>query len=147
MRNKVFLKEKLTNMLMKHGNKRVSEKIVNKGLKLVQKADKKNQANLMKQVLVRISYPFKIQDRVLKKGRKKSRIQVPTFHFDARLRYASSLKLLAKKILEKHSENSSITLSNKILSVIKKEGTIIDAKTRLQENLSLNKRYLFHFRW
>ena len=60
LKNSIELKQKLINAIMKQGKKKTAEKILIKSLKLIQKSNKKNHKNLIKESLNFIfdSIPF-----------------------------------------------------------------------------------------
>ena len=67
------LKQKMINSMMKHGEKKMIEKIVKKSLKLIQKSDKKNHLNLLKHSIINATPTFKINIQVKKRGKKKQK--------------------------------------------------------------------------
>jgi len=136
----IILKNKIVNVFMKNGNKYISEKMLLKSLKLVQKSSKKNFEYLIKLAVINTTSTFKLNEQVIKKGKRKSKKVIPLFIIKDSRRIMTSLKYF--KIVRGNSINSYKNLTKKILdfSFLKNQ---LEEKTKIL----LNKRYLSKFKW
>ena len=71
------LKKKFVNILMNRGNKRTSENILTKSLKLLQKSTTKNHISLIHMSIINATPIFKVNEQSLKKGKRKSKKETP----------------------------------------------------------------------
>ena len=147
-RNAIIFKNKIVNVFMKNGKKHTSEKILLKSSKLIQKLSRKNFKNLAQLAIVNTTSAFKLNEQVMKKGKRKSKKVTPSFIIKDSLRVMTALKFIKNTVQKKkNSVNSYKNLSNEILasSVLKSQS--IEQKTKLQTQILLNKRYLSKFKW
>ena len=143
-----ILRNKIVNVFMKNGKKHTSEKILLKSSKLIQKLSRKNFKNLAQLAIVNTTSAFKLNEQVMKKGKRKSKKVTPSFIIKDSLRVMTALKFIKNTVQKKkNSVNSYKNLSNEILasSVLKSQS--IEQKTKLQTQILLNKRYLSKFKW
>lgn len=68
-----ILKNRIINIFMKNGKKRTSEKILLRSSKLLQKSSSKNFQNLVQLAIINTTSAFKINEQVMKKGKRKSK--------------------------------------------------------------------------
>ena len=147
-KNAIIFKNKIVNVFMKNGKKHTSEKILLKSSKLIQKSSKKNFKSLAQLAVVNTTSAFKLNEQVMKKGKRKSKKVTPSFIIKDSLRVMTALKFIKNTVQKKkNSVNSYKNLSNEILasSVLKSQS--IEQKTKLQTQILLNKRYLSKFKW
>jgi len=96
-----ILKDKLINVFMKNGKKFTGEKILLKSSKLLQKLSKKKNLNTVKLAIINTTSVFKLNEQVMKKGKRKSKKITPSFIVKDSLRIMTALKSIqasAKKI-------------------------------------------------
>lgn len=142
------LRTKIINTLMKSGKKNTGEKILLKFVKKLQKSNNKHLKNLVQIAIVNSTPTFKITDQIVKKGKKKSVRNVPSFITSDSLRITNALKLF-KRVVEKNKNFSQFyeTFANEVLSASSFKGQSVDRKNDLQKQAVANKRYLSNFRW
>ena len=145
---KLTLKNKIINTIIKSGNKNTNEKILLKSIKLIQKSTKKNHIELIRQAIINSSSTFKINQQLMKKGKRKAKKDFPTFILNDSLRIIISLKFM-KSISLKLNESKGFDkkLANEILATSTNKSKSIDYKNDLQKQILLNKRYLIKFNW
>jgi ribosomal protein S7 len=147
-RQQTFLKIKIINSLMKNGEKKTGEKILLKSVKSLQKSISKNSKDLIRLAIVNSTSTFKLNEQVIKKGKRKAMKRTPSFIINDSLRITTSLKTI-KKVVSKAKETDFFyeRLAKEILSSSQLKGQVIDTKNDLQKQILLNKRYLSKFRW
>jgi len=144
----VILKNKIVNVLMKNGEKRTGEKILLKSLKLLQKSSQKNFQNLFQLAVINAASTFKLNEQVMKKGKRKSKKIIPFFIINDSLRIMAALKYMKTTVSKTKSPNTFYqSLGKEILASSFLKSNSIEQKTKLQTQILLNKRYLSKFRW
>ena len=144
----IVLKDKIVNVLMKNGGKHRSEKILLKSSKLLQKSSKKSFKNLVQLAIINTTSTFKLNEQVMKKGRRKSKKVTPSFIIKDSLRIMTALKYIKTTIRKnKNSTNFHKSLVKEILVSSCLKGQSVEQKTKLQAQILLNKRYLSKFKW
>ena len=147
-KNAIIFKNKIVNVFMKNGKKHTSEKILLKSSKLIQKLSKKNFKSLAQLAIVNTTSAFKLNEQVMKKGKRKSKKVTPSFIIKDSLRVMTALKFIKNTVQKKkNSANSFKNLSNELLASSLLKGQSIEQKTKLQTQILLNKRYLSKFKW
>jgi ribosomal protein S7 len=144
----ISLKQKLVNTLMNSGNKRTGEKILVKSLKLLQKSTVKKHINLIQLAVINATPTFKVNQQLLKKGKRKSKKDIPTFITNDSLRTMLSLKFI--KTASTKSQSSTCfyeNLTKEILATSTLKSQSVEKKNELQKRTLINKRYLSKFRW
>jgi len=139
-------KNKIINVFMKNGNKNISEKILLKSLKLLQKSSKKPFQHLIQLAVINTALTFKLNEQIVKKGKRKSKKIIPLFILKDSSRIMVSLKYI--KINAYKSKNSANkNIAKEILSFSFLKNQLVEQKTKLQTRILLNKRYLSKFKW
>ena len=147
-KNAIIFKNKIVNVFMKDGKKHTSEKILLKSSKLIQKLSRKNFKSLAQLAIVNSTSAFKLNEQVMKKGKRKSKKVTPSFIIKDSLRVMTALKFIKNTVQKKkNSANSFKNLSNELLASSLLKGQSIEQKTKLQTQILLNKRYLSKFKW
>ena len=147
-KNAIIFKNKIVNVFMKNGKKHTSEKILLKSSKLIQKLSRKNFKSLAQLAIVNTTSVFKLNEQVMKKGKRKSKKVTPSFIIKDSLRVMTALKFIKNTVQKKkNSANSFKNLSNELLASALLKGQSIEQKTKLQTQILLNKRYLSKFKW
>ena len=133
---------------MKNGKKRTGEKILLKSSKLLQKSSRKNFQNLVQLAIINTTSAFKINEQVMKKGKRKSTKITPSFIVKDSLRIMTALKFIKNTVQKnKNFTNFYKNLANEILASFSSKSQSIEQKTKLQTQILLNKRYLSRFKW
>lgn len=144
----VNLKTKIVNSLLISGNKQTSEKILVKFAKRLQKLTHKNFKKLFQLAVINSTLTFKLNEQIIKKGKRKAMKSTPSFILNDSLRVSTSLKLIKTTISKSKSPIFFYeSLANEILLSSKSKSQSVDKKTELQRQILLNKRYLSKFRW
>jgi len=146
--NRISLKQKLVNILMVSGNKKTGEKILIKSLKLLQRSVIKNHINLIQLAVINTTPTFKINQQLLKKGKRKSKKDIPTFITNDLLRIMLSLKFIKGASTKSQISTSFYkNLTQEIVASSALKSQSIEQKNELQKQTLINKRYLSKFRW
>jgi ribosomal protein S7 len=146
IRKKVVLKNKIVNSFMKSGKKRIGEKILLKCVKFLQKSTNKNSINLLKLGIVNSTPIFKLNEQVVKKGKRKALKVTPAFITKNSLRVMIALKFINKIV----SKNSSLFYKNfgdEIIASAHFKSPSVDKKNEFHKQVLMNKRYISKFRW
>ena len=145
---KISLKTKIVNSLMINGEKKTGEKILVKFLKNLQKSTNKNYKSLIQLAIINSTPTFKLNEQVVKKGKRKSIKSTPSFILNDSLRVTTSLKSMKKVISKSNASNHFyLSLVKEILASTQFKSSVVDKKNELQKQVLLNKRYLSKFRW
>ena len=144
----ISLKTKIVNSFMINGEKKTSEKILLKALKALQKSTNKNSKDLLQRFVINSTSTFKLNEQVVKKGKRKVTKSTPSFILNDSLRISTSLKSI-KRVLKKNKQSNLFysRLAEEILSASELKGQVVEKKNELQKQILLNKRYLSKFRW
>ena len=144
----IILKNKIVNVFMRNGKKHTSEKILLKSSKLLQKSSKKNFQNLVQFAVINTTSAFKLNEQVMKKGKRKSKKITPSFIVKDSLRVMTALKFVKNTTQKsKNSTNFYKGLAKEILASASLKSQSIEQKTKLQTQILSNKRYLSKFKW
>ena len=146
--SRISLQQKLVNTLMNSGNKRTGEKILMKSLKLLQKSTVKKHINLIQLAVINATPTFKVNQQLLKKGKRKSKKDIPTFITNDSLRTMLSLKFIKNASIKSQSSACFYeNLTQEILASSTLKSQSVEKKNELQKRTLINKRYLSKFRW
>lgn len=144
-KNEITLKKKITNIIMKNGEKHTGEKILLKSSKLLQKLSKKKFKDLIQFSVINTTSAFKLNEQVIKKGKRKSKKITPSFIIKDYFRAITGVKYI--KIAIEKGENFHKSFAKEILASSLLKSQSIEQKTKLQTKILLNKRYLSKFKW
>ena len=146
--NPMVLKNQIVNSFMKDGKKHTGEKILLKLSKSLQKSTQKNFQTLVQLAIMNITPAFKLNEQIMKKGKRKSKKMILSFIIKDSLRIMTALKSI-KNVVQKDKSLSSFSrkLSKEILDTSATKGLSMEQKTKLHNQILLNKRYLAKFRW
>jgi ribosomal protein S7 len=148
LKNNLELKQKLTNAMMKHGKKKTAEKILIKSLKLIQKFNKKNHKNLIKDSVINVTPTFKINKQSSKRGKRKVEKEIPAFVKNDSLRTVLSVNFLVSASLKnKDLKTFYRKLAQEVIKTSLQKSKSIEQKTEMQKQVLMQKRYLLKFRW
>ena len=144
----IELKQKLTNAIMKQDQKKTDEKILIKSLKLIQKSNKKNYKNLIKESIINTTPTFKINKQSSKRGKRKVKKEIPSFIKKDSLRTMLSVNfLISNSFKNKELNNFYKKMSQEIIKTSFQKSKSIEQKTEIQKQVLMKKRYLLNFRW
>ena len=142
------LKTKIINVLMLSGKKSTGEKILLKSAKKLQKLSNKHFKTIIQMAIINSTSTFKLNEQIVKKGKRKTVRSIPSFVTTDQLRIMLSLKLIKNAALKSKGSNEFYeSLSNEILMASSLKGQSINIKTDLQKQILANKRYLAKFYW
>lgn len=142
------LKTKVINVLITSGKKNTGEKILLKFAKRLQKSTNKHFKTLVQVAVINSTPTFKLNEQIVKKGKRKVVKSTPSFITSDSLRIMTTLKLLKRTVEKNKSSNQFYeNLVNEVLLAASLKGHSVDKKTELQKQVLANKRYLSKFRW
>lgn len=142
------LETKIVNTLMLSGKKSTGEKILLKFSKKLQKSNNKHFKKLVQIAIINSTSTFKLNEQIVKKGKRKAVRHIPSFITTDSLRIMISLKLLKRSATKtKNSNQFYESLVNEIIMASSLKGQSVEKKTELQKQILGNKRYLANFRW
>lgn len=142
------LKTKIINTIMVRGKKNTGEKILLNFAKKLQKLNNKHFKKLVQIAIINSTPIFKLNEQIVKKGKRKVTKNNSSFIHTDSLRVMSSLKSIKYTVLKnKNSNQFYATLANEILLASNLKGHSVDKKTELHKQILLNKRYLSKFHW
>ena len=144
----IVVKNQIVNNFMKNGKKYTGEKILLKLSKSLQKSTQKNFQTIIQLAIINITPAFKLNEQITKMGKRKSKEMVLSFIVKDSLRIMNALKSI-KNVVQKDKSSSSFSkkLSREVLAASALKGLSVEQKTKLQNQILLNKRYLAQFRW
>lgn len=144
----LYLKNKITNILMYGGKKTKGEKIIFKSFKSLQKSLGSKTTTVLRTAIVNSASAFKINEQATKKGKRKATKVVPSFIIDDSLRITNILKLI-KRISAKNKSSSPFHQSflTELLAITDSKSRVIEQKIEIQKKILMNRRYLTKFRW
>jgi|JI102314A2RNA_FD_contig_111_380014_length_1864_multi_3_in_0_out_0_1 ribosomal protein S7 len=144
----IVVKNQIVNNFMKNGKKYTGEKILLKLSKSLQKSTQKNFQSIIQLAIINITPAFKLNEQITKMGKRKSKEMVLSFIVKDSLRIMNALKSI-KNVVQKDKSSSSFSkkLSREVLAASALKGLSVEQKTKLQNQILLNKRYLAQFRW
>jgi small subunit ribosomal protein S7 len=142
------LKAKIINVLMISGKKSTGEKILLKSVKKLQKLSTKHFKTLIQMAIINSTSTFKLNEQIVKKGKRKTVRSIPSFVATDQFRIMLSLKLIKDAARKGKGSNEFYeSLSNEIIMASSLRGQSINVKTDLQKQILANKRYLAKFHW
>jgi ribosomal protein S7 len=130
---------KIINHLIKHGNKKTTEKIILKSIKYFQKNSIKQSKKIIQLAIVFSTTTFKLHNI------KKHKHGVPKFIKNSNMRSSTAIKTILSNLKKKNSKNYYIKLSQEILRNAQYEGLAVEIKTETHKQMLLNKRRLFYY--
>jgi small subunit ribosomal protein S7 len=147
MIKKLYLKHKIFNHLMIHGNKETCENVFLKSSKLLQKSLIKNNHEVIKIGIINSSPIVNIKQMRFKKGKKNSVKKYP-FVLDFENRTALAIKFILETVKQKEKKSFYLylNLTQEIEANSKNEGSAVKRKENLQKDTLLNKKYAY-YRW
>jgi len=142
------LKTKMINTLMLSGKKTTGEKILLKFSKKLQKSTNKHFKKIVQLAIINSTSTFKLNEQIVKKGKRKAVRHIPSFITTDSLRTMISLKSIKHSATKNKSSSQFYeSLVNEILMASSLKGQSVERKVQLQKQILANKRYLANFRW
>jgi ribosomal protein S7 len=145
---KIGIQQKLTNHVMKNGEKKTSEKIILQSFKELQKNSLKKTNEIVKLALIYSIPVFKlniIKNKKVKKNKQKLK-EIPSFITNNNSRISLAIKFILKTI-KKKKEIFYNKLNKELFLNSQKKGETIQIKNILQKEILKKKRYLKFYRW
>lgn len=147
-KKKLIIKDRIINSFMFNGQKEVSEKILFKTLKHIQRSNNKNCATLIQEFLINLTPIFKFNKQSKKRGKKKTITYIPYLMPTNALKINFGLKLLKNTILKSRKNSFFYELTQEILAAVSLNKSFsIEQKNNLQKQILAQKRYFYKFRW
>jgi len=144
----IKLKKKLGNHITKNGKKQISEKILTKTFKRIQKCQKKFYVGIVKLSLTNATPSFKMVELTDKKRKKKSVKEIPTFLSNYKYRTSWGMKYLTKvSNLQKNQSTFLKKMKNELLITAKSDSQAITLKNNFQSKVLQEKKYFKFYRW
>ena len=147
MNNKEKIKKKLLKHILKNGKKPISEKILTKSFKSIQKQQNKSHSEIFKLAIINSTPMFRIIQLKNKRRKKKSVKEIPAFLSTYKYRTSWGLKYLTKISTSKTDNIFSNQLKQEILYSAKDESSVITFKNELQNKTLKGRKYFRHYRW
>ena len=146
---KIFsLKTKIVNVIILSGKKTTAEKVLLNFAKKLQKSSNKHFKKLVQLAIINSTSVFKLNEQIVKKGKRKVVKNSPSFIVASAPRMMISLKSIRSVLIKsKNSNQFYAKLVNEILLASNLTGDSVDRKTEMQKKILLNKRYLSKFYW
>lgn len=142
---KIFLKNKIVNHLTSNGKKGVSEKILLKAIKELQKASTKHSRKLFNLSII-LSMPiFKVHKMMRKKRKNKIR-EIPVIIGSTEARISQSIKFILIALKKKSFKYSHVKLYQEIISITTNDSSAILIKDKIQKNVLLKKHFFYYYR-
>jgi ribosomal protein S7 len=139
---KKLIKNKLFNLLIINGKKENSEKILLKGLKLIQKQNFKSHKDIIRSSFINTSTLVYIKQ--IKRKKKKTK-EFP-FILSKKDRISSSMKLIIQNSLKNSNVNFFKNFSEEIVLSSKSQSYAIKNKNIIYDKAFVQKKYA-NFRW
>ena len=122
--------------------------MVRVSLKLIQKFNKKNHKNLIKDSIINVTPTFKINKQSSKRGKRKVEKEIPAFVKKDSLRTVLSVNFLVSASLKnKELKTFYKKLAQEVIETSLQKSKSIEQKTEMQKQVLMQKRYLLKFRW
>jgi ribosomal protein S7 len=146
--NNLILKNLIVNVFMRNGKKHTGEKILLNVSKALQKSTNKKFQSLVQLAIINSTPAFKLNEQTMKKGKRKSKKIIPSFILKDSLRIMRALKSL-KTIASNYRTSNSYykSFGKEILDSASFKGQSAEQKSKVLNQILLNKRYLAKFRW
>jgi ribosomal protein S7 len=147
MHKKVNIKNKVINQIMIGGKKNVSEKILFKSIKELNKFSNKQVKKLL-QLRIFLSTPtFKLHKSVNKKKRKKKIYETPAFIPNNQARSSLSIKFILLHAKTRITNNFYNKLKKEILTFLEQKDSVNELKNDTQKKVLAKKSYFRFYRW
>ena len=145
---KLKIKKKILNHILKDGKKKTSEKILTRSFKSIQKSQKKSHNDIMKLSIINLTPTFRVIKLKNNKRRKtKSTKEIPAFLSTYFFRSSWALKYLIQASRKKTSNVFCNQLTDEALLNAKHEGNAVKFKNEIQDQVLQKKKYFRHYRW
>ncbi len=148
MKKKIEIKTKVINHFTKDGKKKISEKILLKSFKELQKNSIKKSIKVLKLALIYSTPIFKlhkIKNKKLKKKTKKVR-EIPAFILNQKFRTSLAIKFILANIKKKQKLKFYQKFKEELLLTTYNKSFTIQIKNELQKSILMKKHYFF-YRW
>lgn len=143
---RTYVKNKIINHLILNGKKNISEKLLLKTMKELQKTSLKQSKKLVNLAII-LSIPvFKVH-KMIKKTKKKKIREIPVIISSKKARISLSIKFILIILKEKSLKYFYIKFYQEILLNIKNESSAILNKNKIQKDALLKKHFFYYYRW
>ena len=142
------LRTKIVNTLMTSGKKKTGEKILLKSMKNLQRSTTKNSKSVLQLAIINSTPTFKLNEQIVKKGKRKAVKITPSFIIKDSLRIMTSLKLIKTTASKnKSADKFDQIIAKELMASALLKSQSVNKKNELQKQVLMNKRYLSKFRW
>ena len=142
------IKTRIFNSIMKNGKKRTGEKILLKSLKEIQKRSMKKTSNIISIAIKHTTPTLKLDHQKLKKKKRKTVQEIPTFIKNNFLRVNLSIKSI---IINSKNNNTATTfslkLANEFLNSTKLKSSSVEQVIEMQKQILSKRNVFFKYRW
>jgi len=148
-KNPIKIQGKIINLIMRKGKKSVSEKILLKSLKEIQKNYNAQSKELLQLAIIHNTPTFKLHKMLNKKQKKRNRKnkEIPSFIPLLTSRTSQAVKYMLIKTKSNKTTTFYKKLKEEILLSAQQKSSSINLKNELQKQALLNKHYLSFYRW
>ena len=141
-------KNRILNTIMIDGKKKTAEKILLKSFKNLQKKSSKKTSNILSFAVKNSTPSFKMNHQKLKKKKRKTLQEIPTFIRNDFFRINLSLKLIVLNSKKKINSSSFFEkLTEELLNSTNFKSSSVAQKVELQKQILLKKNLFFKYRW
>ena len=141
-------KNQFKNHLLKNGKKQISEKILIKNFKAMQKSKKKSHSEIIKLAIINTTPTFRVIKLKNKRKKKKSVNEIPAFLSTYNYRTSWAINYLIKMARTiKNNNIFSNKLEQEIMLSSKHDSNSVTFKKEIQTRAIQKKRYIKNYRW
>jgi len=145
----ITIKNKIANHLTKNGKKSVSETILLKSIKEIQKVSSKQTSELIKLAILFATPIFKLHTTSNKKRKKKTNIQdtrIPTLIQSENARTSLAIKFLVEGASRSKKRGLSQKLTQELINGASQSSNAVEFKRETQKGALTQKHFLKYFR-
>ena len=143
---KIIIKNKITNHLILNGKKEISEIILLKTCKELQKTVIKPSKQLIHLAVIFSMPVFRVY-QVTKKAKKKKIKQIPIIISDKKARVSLSIKFILTHLKNKNLKYFYVKFYQEIILNAKMESSSVQIKKKIQNEALLKKHFFHYYRW
>jgi ribosomal protein S7 len=142
-KTKNTFKKVTINHILKNGKKQISEGILKKMLKSIQKSQKKSYNEILKLAIFNSIPTFKI----IKLKRRKSLLEIPTYLSTYNYRASWGIKYITESSNSNNIPYKQQLKNRILLNASSTIQTVTKPKDDIQKNVLKKKKYFKHYRW
>ena len=142
------LKNKFLNTLMSNGKKNTTEKILLSSAKRIYRLKPINFKLALKLAIINATPLFKLNEQLVKKGKRKIKKQIPFFlvgEYSRLMQGLKIIKLTSDRIRQADPFYKSVSLE--LINLIEEKSAVLANNNDIKTQAISNKRHLSKFRW